>query len=46
MILVEQNLDFVKSVADYLYVIDHGSIVYQNDIDQVKDEEVFRYLSV
>ncbi|MGN8646493.1 urea ABC transporter ATP-binding subunit UrtE [Gracilibacillus sp. HCP3S3_G5_1] len=46
MILVEQNLDFVKSVADYLYVIDHGSIVYENPIDQVEDEEVYRYLSV
>ncbi len=46
MILVEQNLDFVKSVADYLYVIDHGSVVYENLIDQVKDDEVYRYLSV
>ncbi|WP_163536109.1 urea ABC transporter ATP-binding subunit UrtE [Gracilibacillus sp. YIM 98692] len=46
MILVEQNLDFVKSVADYLYVIDHGSIVYENSIDQVDDEAVYRYLSV
>ncbi|MGP4039837.1 urea ABC transporter ATP-binding subunit UrtE [Gracilibacillus sp. D59] len=46
MILVEQNLDFVKSVADYLYVIDHGSIVYENPIDQVEDDEVYRYLSV
>ncbi|WP_208588898.1 urea ABC transporter ATP-binding subunit UrtE [Gracilibacillus suaedae] len=46
MILVEQNLDFVKSVADYLYVIDHGSVVYENPIDQVEDDEVYRYLSV
>ncbi|SFL56651.1 urea ABC transporter ATP-binding protein [Gracilibacillus orientalis] len=46
MILVEQNLDFVKSVADYLYVIDHGSVVYKNPIDQVEDDEVYRYLSV
>ena len=46
MILVEQNLDFVKNVADYLYVIDHGSVVYENPIDQVVDDEVYRYLSV
>ncbi|MFC4402281.1 urea ABC transporter ATP-binding subunit UrtE [Gracilibacillus xinjiangensis] len=46
MILVEQNLNFAKSVADYLYVIDHGSVVYKNPIDKVEDEEVYRYLSV
>ncbi|WP_163581551.1 urea ABC transporter ATP-binding subunit UrtE [Gracilibacillus saliphilus] len=46
MILVEQNLDFVKNVADYLYVIDHGAVVYENPIDQIVDEEVYRYLSV
>jgi urea transport system ATP-binding protein len=46
MILVEQNLDFVKNVADYLYVIDHGSVVYENPINQVVDDEVYRYLSV
>ncbi|KAB8137688.1 urea ABC transporter ATP-binding subunit UrtE [Gracilibacillus oryzae] len=46
MILVEQNLDFVKNVADHLYVIDHGSIVYSSPIANVEDEEVYRYLTV
>ncbi|MCT2534170.1 urea ABC transporter ATP-binding subunit UrtE [Aquibacillus koreensis] len=46
MILVEQDLEFVKSVADYVYVIDHGSIVYENSVDQINDDEVYHYLSV
>lgn len=46
MILVEQDLEFVKNVADYIYVIDHGSIVYEAAADQIKDEDVYRYLSV
>lgn len=46
MILVEQNLDFAKSVADYIYVIDHGSVVYEGPVDEIVDEEVNQYLSV
>jgi urea transport system ATP-binding protein len=46
MILVEQNLDYAKSVADYIYVVDHGSIVYESSVDEIKDEDVYRYLSV
>ncbi|ENH95619.1 ABC transporter ATP-binding protein [Gracilibacillus halophilus YIM-C55.5] len=46
MILVEQNLDFVKNVADYVYVMDHGSIVYESAVDDIEDETIYRYLSV
>ncbi|WP_102348136.1 urea ABC transporter ATP-binding subunit UrtE [Bacillus sp. Marseille-P3661] len=46
MILVEQNLDFAKIVADYIYVIDHGSVVYQGAVDEIVDEEVYKYLSI
>jgi urea transport system ATP-binding protein len=46
MILVEQNLDYAKSVADYIYVIDHGTIVYEGTVEEINDEEVYRYLSV
>lgn len=46
MILVEQNLDFAKSVADYIYVIDHGSVVYEGKANEIIDEEVNQYLSV
>ncbi|RBW69366.1 urea ABC transporter ATP-binding subunit UrtE [Bacillus taeanensis] len=46
MLLVEQNLDFAKSVADYIYVMDHGQIVYESDVESVVDEEVYKYLSV
>ncbi len=46
MILVEQNLDYAKSVADYIYVIDHGSVVYEGTVEEIKDEEVYRYLSI
>ncbi|MDC3415888.1 urea ABC transporter ATP-binding subunit UrtE [Aquibacillus salsiterrae] len=46
MILVEQDLEFVKSVADYVYVVDHGSIVYEKAAHEIDDEEVYQYLSV
>lgn len=46
MLLVEQNLDFAKSVADYIYVIDHGSVVYKGSVDEIVDEEIYQYLSV
>ncbi len=46
MILVEQNLDFAKSVADYIYVIDRGSIVYDAPVNEIIDDKVHQYLSV
>ncbi|MBM7570482.1 urea ABC transporter ATP-binding subunit UrtE [Aquibacillus albus] len=46
MILVEQDLEFVKNVADYIYVIDHGSVVYEKAVDEINDDEVYHYLSV
>lgn len=46
MILVEQNLEFAKSVADYIYIIDQGSIVYEGTAENIDDEEVYQYLSV
>lgn len=46
MILVEQNLEFAKSVADYLYIIDHGAVVYEGTVDNIAEEEIYHYLSV
>lgn len=46
MILVEQNLNFAKSVADYIYVIDHGTVVYEGNANQINEEDINQYLSV
>ena len=46
MILVEQNLEFAKNVADYIYVIDHGTVVYEGSTKDINEEKVKQYLSV
>jgi urea transport system ATP-binding protein len=46
MLLVEQNLDFAKSMADYIYVMDHGAVVYEGTTEEIVDEQVYQYLSV
>lgn len=46
MILVEQNLEFAKSVADYIYIIDHGSVAYEGTANTIKAEKIYQYLSV
>jgi urea transport system ATP-binding protein len=46
IILVEQNLEFAKNVADYIYVIDHGTVVYEGYTKDINEEKVKQYLSV
>jgi urea transport system ATP-binding protein len=46
IILVEQNLEFAKNVADYIYVIDHGTVVYEGYAKDINEEKVKQYLSV
>ena len=47
-LLVEQNWEMAMSVADYVYVISHGKIVFEcpaHDVEKNRDV-VARYLSV
>jgi branched-chain amino acid transport system ATP-binding protein len=48
ILLVEQNIPMALSVADYVYVISKGIIVYQSTPDKFRsDEEVkAKYLGV
>jgi branched-chain amino acid transport system ATP-binding protein len=39
MLLVEQNLDAMLEVADYLYVIDHGVVVWEGLPAELNDDE-------
>jgi branched-chain amino acid transport system ATP-binding protein len=48
MLLVEQNLPFVLEVADWVYVMSKGIIVYESEPEELQgnDEVKLRYLGV
>jgi len=46
ILLVEQSIDFVKSVADHYYVMDRGAIVASGPIGQLDEAAVRNFLSV
>lgn len=46
ILLVEQNLGFVRDITRYFAVMDNGRIVEQGEIDQLTDDVVKKYLSV
>ncbi len=48
ILLVEQNLSLALEVADYVYILSKGQIVYESTPDQLRnDEEIkVRYLGV
>jgi len=47
VLLVEQNLDFARALADRYYVMENGAIVLSGDTRELADEEVIRqYLAV
>jgi len=46
ILLVEQSIEFVKSVADYYYIIEKGSIVAEGSIDTFDDSVVRQHLVV
>ncbi|MGH7323465.1 MAG: ABC transporter ATP-binding protein [Candidatus Rokuibacteriota bacterium] len=47
ILLVEQNLDFARSLARQYYVMENGSIVLRGETHDLTDEEVIRqYLAV
>ncbi|WP_411847395.1 urea ABC transporter ATP-binding subunit UrtE [Roseibacillus persicicus] len=46
ILLVEQYLDFAKSVSDHFYIMERGSVVERGEIALLSDELVAQYLSV
>ncbi|GBG10291.1 putative ABC transporter ATP-binding protein [Paenibacillus agaridevorans] len=46
ILLVEQSLDFVKSVGDYFYVLDKGAIAWEGDLAGLDDDVIRQYLMV
>ncbi|WP_214627133.1 urea ABC transporter ATP-binding subunit UrtE [Paenibacillus agaridevorans] len=46
ILLVEQSLDFVKSVGDYFYVLDKGAIAWEGDLAGLDDDVIRQYLTV
>ncbi|WP_339279141.1 urea ABC transporter ATP-binding subunit UrtE [Paenibacillus sp. FSL W8-1187] len=46
ILLVEQSLEFVRSVADYVYILEKGAIAWQGELKALDDETVRRYLTV
>ena len=39
ILLVEQNLNMALELADYVYIISKGQIVYESTPDKLKDSE-------
>jgi branched-chain amino acid transport system ATP-binding protein len=48
ILLVEQNLPMALSLADYIYVLSKGTIVYESTPDKLQDNEEVKckYLGV
>ncbi len=46
VLLVEQSLDFVKSVGDYFYILDKGAIAWEGELGDLSDEIIRKYLTV
>ncbi|RLG61939.1 ABC transporter ATP-binding protein, partial [Candidatus Geothermarchaeota archaeon] len=48
ILLVEQNFNAVKSVADDCYIMDKGRIVYESNIEKLlkESEIIMRYLGI
>ena len=48
ILLVEQNLSFALELADYIYVMSQGKIVYESSTEEFRQNEqvVYRYLGV
>ncbi|MFC5701341.1 urea ABC transporter ATP-binding subunit UrtE [Cohnella faecalis] len=46
ILLVEQSLEFVRSVCDKIYIMEKGSIVWEGGKDDLDDPAVMRYLTV
>lgn len=46
VLLVEQSLEFVKSVGDYFYVLEKGSVAWEGGLESLDDEVIRKYLTV
>lgn len=46
ILLVEQSLDFVRSVGDKFYIMEKGSIVWQGCREDLDDPAVMKYLTI
>lgn len=46
ILLVEQSIEFVKSVADYVYIVDKGSVVEEGVFEELNEADLHRYLAV
>ncbi|MGF7047351.1 urea transport system ATP-binding protein [Paenibacillus sp. DS2015] len=46
ILLVEQSLEFVKSVGDYFYVLEKGAIAWEGEFESLNDEVIRKYLTV
>lgn len=46
ILLVEQSIDFVRSVADYFYILEKGSVVAEGKISELEESMVRQHLVV
>ncbi|MBW7457802.1 urea ABC transporter ATP-binding subunit UrtE [Paenibacillus sepulcri] len=46
ILLAEQSLEFVKSVGDYFYILEKGSIAWEGGLESLDDEVIRHYLTV
>ncbi|MFD0674831.1 urea ABC transporter ATP-binding subunit UrtE [Cohnella sp. GCM10027633] len=46
ILLVEQSLDFVRSVGDRFYIMEKGTIVWHGGREELDDPAVMKYLTV
>lgn len=46
ILLVEQYLDFAIKVADYIYVIDVGRIVFEGKVKELEEKVIKNYLTI
>lgn len=46
ILLVEQSLDFVRSVGDVFYIMEKGSIVWSGSKEELDNPNVMRYLTI
>jgi urea transport system ATP-binding protein len=45
ILLVEQYVDFARRLADYVYVMEQGSIVMAGKLEELSEDDVKRYLA-
>ena len=45
MFIVEQYLDFVLGISDYIYMMEKGNIVLQGETKNIPAEEITRLMT-